>query len=140
VADPIDRAARAARRGSADEALVLLWNELEPARLSGDRGALGAIDGLARYIARDEQHRHEAERLIEAVAATVAAGGAERAATAVVDAEVERGGEIGEAAEAAEADEPETQKGRGFGVGNLVWVLILLGVLILNILGRVDGD
>ena len=134
MADALERAARAARRGSADEALVLLWNELEPARLSGDRGALAAIDRLARYIARDEQHRHEAERLVEAVAETVAAGGAERAATAVVDTDVAVGGDALEPAEVEE--EAEADGGRGLAIGNFVWILILLGVLILNVIGR----
>jgi hypothetical protein len=136
VADALDRAARAARRGSADEALVLLWNELEPARLSGDRNALATIDRLARFIARDEDHRHEAERLVAAVASAVAAGGAERAATAVVDAEVAVAGDALEPAEVEDAAEPEPQAGRGLAIGNVVWILILLGVLILNVLGR----
>lgn len=137
MADALDRAARAARRGSPDEALVLLWNALEPARLSGDRRALATIDGLAGAIARDEQHRHEAERLREAVAATIAGGGAERPATAVVDADVAVGGDALEADEVEEAAASEGG-GRGLAIGNVVWVLILLGVLILNVLGRLN--
>ena len=138
MADALDRAARAARRGSADEALVLLWNELEPARLSGDRRALATIDGLARFIARDEDHRHEAERLVAAVASAVAAGGADRAATAAVDADVAVAGDALEPAEVEEAAEPEPQAGRGLAIGNFVWLLILLGVVILNVIGRFD--
>ena len=128
------QAARAARRGAADEALVLLWNELEPARLRGDAGALREIDALARAIARDEAHRHEAERLVAAVAATVAAGGAATAATEVVDAHVARGGEAVDVPEEVEAQEPGG--GRAALIGNALWLLILLAVIIFNVLGR----
>jgi hypothetical protein len=62
------KARRAIARGRSDEALVLLWNLLEPARIEGDERVLRAIGDLAHTIARaDADHRLEAERLLRAL-------------------------------------------------------------------------
>lgn len=64
----LSKARRAIARGRSDEALVVLWNLLEPARIEGDRHALRAIGDLAAVVAdRDESSRREAERLLEAL-------------------------------------------------------------------------
>jgi hypothetical protein len=49
VSDGLKQARRALGRGAADEALVLLWNALESARLAGDRWELGIIERLALH-------------------------------------------------------------------------------------------
>jgi hypothetical protein len=62
-------ARRALARGDTDEALVDLWNALEPLRLRDDRSGLHAVAELAVQIAGtgDGSQAREAERLLEAV-------------------------------------------------------------------------
>jgi hypothetical protein len=54
MADEVAHARAALAAGREDEALVLLWNALEPARMAGDEKALGEIAALARTIPRRE--------------------------------------------------------------------------------------
>lgn len=65
----LGRARRALGRGREDEALVALWNLVEPARLEGDEGALAEIGNLATRIARtpESPHAGEARRLLESL-------------------------------------------------------------------------
>jgi hypothetical protein len=149
-------ARRAVGRGASDEALVLLWNELEPARLSGDRRRLAAIADLAQRIAAagDEAERREAERLLEQVRAYAAAGEADRVATARLDAEVSAVGAppsaspgpgpvgpvgpegpegVGEGEDGDGAD-GQRASGRGSRIGTLLWLAIFAGIVLLNAL------
>jgi hypothetical protein len=124
-------ARKALDRGSADAALVDLWNELEPARLAGDAAALKGIEQLAARIVRDgdEGARREAERLLEAVREVHDDGLAP--ATAQLEADVSRGGEpVGQELE----QQPEAEKSRGTRLGPLIWLLIFLAVVLLNAL------
>lgn len=59
-------ARRALARGDTDEALVALWNALEPLRLSGDRRGLRAVGEMAAHVAThgDGSQAREAERLL----------------------------------------------------------------------------
>ena len=59
-------AQRALARGATEEALVYLWNELEPARLAGDRRGLAAIGRMAAAIAEhgDAAQRRDASCLL----------------------------------------------------------------------------
>jgi hypothetical protein len=131
VRDGIKRARAAVRRGDADGALVLLWNELEPARLSGDRRSLRAIGGLAAEIAErgDGGQRAEAQRLLE----VLQRAGDEGDATAVLEGEVRAAGyEPGDEVEAEPVEAP------GFRFGTLVWLLIVIAVVVINVLSGRD--
>lgn len=61
----VKEARRAVERGDVDEALVLLWNALEPLRLAGDTAGLQRVAALADEIAvlGDGEHAHEAALL-----------------------------------------------------------------------------
>jgi hypothetical protein len=62
----LSRARKAIARGRGDEALVVLWNLVEQARLENDHRTLTTIAELAGDIAQtDEGSRREAERLLE---------------------------------------------------------------------------
>jgi hypothetical protein len=142
VRDGLKQARAALRRGAADETLVLLWNELEPARIAGDQRALRAIGGLASVIVQhgDEGQRAEAEQLL----AEVREAGARGAATAMLEGEVrpggyEPGGVAGDLAGdggSAEEDREEGIEQPGFRLGPLVWLLILIAIVIINVLGQ----
>ena len=127
--DGIKQARSALRRGDADAALVILWNEVEPARLEGDRGSLRAIGGLATAIAQggEEGQQAEAQRLLEVLQRAEGEGDA----TKVLEGEVRAAGyEPGEEQDVdVEADETP-----GFRLGGLVWLLILIAIVIINVL------
>jgi hypothetical protein len=131
----VREAAGAVRRGAHQEALVVLWNELEAARLAGDRGTLARIEGLAARIVRegDDAERREAERLLETVRAAAQDNGAQ-AATGVVDGELSPIGDRME--ETLEEDAGGEASSSGVGLGSLVWFLILLVIVLLNVLGQ----
>jgi hypothetical protein len=142
----VREARRAVRRGDPDAALVLLWNELEPARLSGDRRRLAAVADLAGRIAAGggEADRREAERLVEQVQEYVAASDADVAATARIDADVVAGGmaELPREAEQrrpvpAPAPEPQDEpdgSARGNRIGTLIWLVVFGAIVLLNAL------
>ena len=127
------QARRAAASGSYDEALVQLWNAVEPARVAGDSSALRAIDGLAQRIAQDgdEAQQRDAQRLLEHVRETVEQEG-DVAATARLDADVSPEAErmVDELAGA------ESHGGWRERIGSLFWLLIVLGVILLNLLDQ----
>jgi hypothetical protein len=110
VAGGLSEARAALTRGDADLALVVLWNEVEAARVRGDERTLRAISALAQAIAAggDEGQRREAERLVEQLQAL----------------------ELGEDVEPASTSR--------VGIGNLLWLLVLLAVVIANVLGARD--
>ena len=146
--------ARAAlRRGRPSEALVFLWNALEPARLSGDTSALRSLGGLAERIARtgDDGERREAEHLLEELRG-VARHEAAAPATQQVGADVSVAGETApveptfadELVELPGEEESDTDaepppRSRRAGIANLIWLLLVLGVVLLNIIRGV-GD
>ena len=139
--DAVREARGALRRGRSAEALVHLWNALEPARLAGDRRALDTIAGLAAHIAAggEEGDRREAERLLaaarEAAAEPGTFAGAEDVGVASVGGEpahelehfgVEEAGPVPERVEAP--DEPE--EAQRSGVPSIWTILIILFVII----------
>ena len=133
----IPAARRALARGATAEALVHLWNELEPARLSGQRRRLNELARLAEEVGQrgDEADRYEAERflgelreLTEAPTATAAAP-----ATAVLDAEVGRPVEV---PDDAEAEPPSEDGSRAGGLANWLWVVFVLIIVLANVLGQ----
>ena len=125
--DGIKQARAALRHGDADGALVFLWNELEAARLQGDRRSLRAIGGLALAIAErgDEGQRADAQRLLEVLERAAEEGDA----TAALEGAVRAAGyEPGE-------EEAEAVETPGFRLGTLVWLLIVIAVVVINVLG-----
>ncbi len=135
MSDGLKQARKALGRGDADEALVLLWNALEPVRIAGDRGALRTIEQLATQIARagDEAQQREAKRLLEALGAAVPQDEPVRPATAQVEAEVERRGEDVEPEEAA----PKAPG--GLRLGPILWLLVLIALVLFNLLSNARG-
>ncbi|MEX0674236.1 MAG: hypothetical protein WD981_03295 [Gaiellaceae bacterium] len=127
--DGIKQARAALRRGDADGALVILWNELEPARLKGDRKSLRAIGVLATAIAQGGEggQQAEAQRLLEVLQRAAEEGDA----TKVLEGEVQAAGyDPGEEQE-VDVEAAETP---GFRLGGLVWLLILIAIVIINVL------
>jgi hypothetical protein len=124
-------------RGRYDEALVLLWNAVEPARLAGDRRALRTIEGLATHVARggDDAQRREAERLLEVLREQAMPASAV-AATAQLDADVSPEGRemAGEIEDEMSSDDAVEERGRGARIGNILWLLIVIAVIVVNVL------
>jgi hypothetical protein len=133
VDEALAQARRAAAKGSYDEALVQLWNAVEPARVAGDSSALRTIDGLAQRIAQagDEAQQRDAQRLLEHVHETVEQEG-DVAATARLDADVSPEGE--QMVDALAGAEPHG--GWRDRIGSWFWLLIVLGVILLNVLDQ----
>jgi hypothetical protein len=132
----IPAARRALARGATAEALVHLWNELEPARLSGERGRMNELARLAEEVRQrgDEADGHEAERflgelreLTEAPTATATAP-----PTAVLDAEVDRPVEVPDDA----AEPPAEDRSPAGGLANWLWVVFVLVIVLANILSQ----
>jgi hypothetical protein len=134
-------ARKALARGATDEALVLLWNEIEPARLAGDVATLSEIGGIAERIRRsgDPGQQREAERMLATLRDAVEGDAKGVPADAAFEPRVEAGGTTFEDAEEAE-EAAEEADGRRAGIGNLVWVLLFLLIVILNALRGVGGD
>lgn len=65
MADELERARSALATGNGDEALVLLWKAVEPARLAGDERTLAQIAALAQTIPG-----READDLVKATGIT----------------------------------------------------------------------
>ncbi len=148
--DDLAAARKALRRGRTSDALVYLWNALEPARLAGDASQLRGLAALAARVARDgdEAERQEAARLLAGLHGAVD-GAPAVAATERVDAHVSVGeGAMGDEYEvpgegaepaAGEGDPEAAGPGRRVAVANLVWLLLVLAVIVLNVIRGV-GD
>ena len=133
-------ARRALDRGAQDEALVLLWNALEPARIRGDRSALQGIAALALRVERegDESQANEARRLLDVLREQASEPEHFAAATERVDADIQVGGHDVEPGDVV-PEEVEQEPG-GRGLGSVVWLVILLLVILYNLLGQLrDG-
>jgi len=135
MTDALKQARKALARGAADETLVLLWHELEAARLAGDERALRTIERLAGQVAGegDEGQQREAERLLETVRGAVPAQGGAQPATLQLDGEVHQAGEQIEPADVADG---ELVGKSGFPIGTLVWVLLIAAVVLINLIGQ----
>ncbi len=134
----LDQARKAVRRGDSDEALVRLWNAVEPARLSGDRSSLATIGQLAERIARtgDASQQREAKRLLETLQTAVADGG-DVPATARLDADLSEVGEKLEDEAVESAGESTGERPRsGIPFGTILWFLIILAVVAMNVARR----
>jgi hypothetical protein len=156
--DAVREARGALRKGRSAEALVHLWNALEPARLAGDRRRLDAIGGLAAHIAAsgEEADRREAERLLEATREAAAEpgafAGADDVGTASVGGEVEPAHElepvhelepfgVEEAGPGPErVEEPDEAEEKRSGVPSIWTILIILFVIITIARNFIEGQ
>ena len=133
-------ARRALARGKTDEALLILWNEVEPARLAGDAATLHDIGRVAQAIrsAGDPGQQREAERLLE----TLARIGAEGEAPAPVAVTGGRAEPVPTTVEdvAATAEEAEQGNGRLGRMASLVWIVLFLLIVIVNALRGIGGE
>jgi hypothetical protein len=150
--DGVREAKTALRHGRSAEALVHLWNALEPARLAGDRRRLDAIGGLAAHIAAggEEADRREAERLLEATREAAAEpgafAGADDVGTASVGGEVEPVHElepfgVEEAGPGPErVEDPDEAEEKRSGVPSIWTILIILFVIITIARNFIEGQ
>lgn len=139
MASELSEARKAVNRGRADEALVHLWNALEPARLAADSAELRRIARLAERVREvgDEGEQQEAERLLEALRGAAEDEG-EPEATVALPGENRDGGFLPED-EAAAAVEEE-QSGPGARFAQFLIPLIILVIVIINVLAGLFGD
>ncbi len=141
------QARKSLARGRTDEALVYLWNALEPARLER-AGSLRELRRLATLIRDrgDEAERRDAERLLEAIGRGSAdgdqleigtlsrppsgmVGGVEPFEAESVDAEP--------ADQQDDAGEPEAGRPR---LGRLLLPILVLLIVLVNVIARLlDG-
>lgn len=136
MANELKEARRALQRGRVDESLVHLWNVLEPARLAGDRRALGAIAQLAGQIRErgEPPEQREAERLLEVLREAAAE---DTEPTGVVSLPGGNGGFVPEP-EAAEDVEAE-QETRGGRLAQWLLPLVFLVIVLVNVIARLTG-
>jgi hypothetical protein len=134
MSSAVDRAGKAVRRGASDEALVLLWNAVEPARIAGDGAALESIGRVAQAIAGagDESQKREARRLLEMLDVAIAEE-AGAPATARLDADVSA---VGEKLDEEVVEEGAARPGTRMPLGTILWFLIILAVVAMNVARR----
>lgn len=141
-------ARRALARGRDDEALVLLWNAIEPLRLRGDRAGLQEVERLAAAVAgrADGAYAAEAERLRAEVRETLGEAAATPVAVAVGAEPAGPGGPLPPFPEAGVplplpdetgTGEPEEagEQPRGRGLGTLLWAAFVALVIVINVVG-----
>jgi hypothetical protein len=144
-------ARRALDRGDVDEAMVMLWNALEPLRLDGDGAGLERVGQLASEIASGAESSYavEAERLLAAVRALTAEGATPSATVEHglpetlerwIDEAVRSGERVGGDDRPPTLEEVDDAEEGGRRLGPLVWALLAGLFLLLNVLGNVFGD
>jgi nucleotide-binding universal stress UspA family protein len=136
VRKELKAARKALARGRVDESLVHLWNVIEPARLSGDRRALGEIAQLATEIRErgEPSEQREAERLLEDVRETAAEEGVPQPAVSVGG-----GANGGYVPEGKAAEEVEAERTQG-GLGRFILPAIFLIIVIVNVIAGLTGE
>ena len=130
------RARRSAARGRIDEALVYLWNALEPARLEGET-AVTELRRVAALISSmgDNGQRREAERLVEAIDRS-----SDTAPVAVAVREHGDHDAFEDARPDVEREAAEPVSGRPRRGGLLLPIIFLLIILINVIVRAVSGE
>lgn len=131
------------------EELVRLWQELQSAQVTGDEARLASMrvraeaearrpgaspewELLAREAGKHSSHVHEARE-----AQPTAGVGADQGAQYRVEEEWE----VDEVSAPDSATEPaEEGARRGRGLGPLIWVVILIGYVILQVLNGLNGE
>jgi hypothetical protein len=133
----LNEARKALGKGRTDESLVHLWNVLEPARLAGDRRALGAIAQLATEIREHGEpvEQREAERLLQEVRETAEEGSEPEAVVALPGG----GNGDGFVPEGEAADEIEEEQA-GRGLSRFILPLVFLIVIIVNVIAGLTRD
>jgi hypothetical protein len=131
ASDDLERARESLDGDRPDEALVHLWNALEPARLAGGR-ELQAVERLATRIAGgdDEAAAADATRLLETIRRDADTAEPAAAPVAVV---------AGEGFAPTQTEEPDEQQRRPPGLRRLLPLLVLGGIVLANVLSRVLG-
>jgi hypothetical protein len=132
------------------EELVRLWQELQAAQVAGDEARLASL----RVRAEAEARRADASREWELLAreagkhTTHVQEAREAQPTAGVGAEptaqsyrIEEEFELDEVSAPDSATEPaEEAGGRGRRIGPLIWVLVLIGYVLLQVLNGLNGE
>ncbi len=130
----LTRARKSLARGRADEALVYLWNVLEPARLEGSE-RLRELQRLATAIrdGGDAGERQEAERLLEAIRRSSEEG--EAIEVGVLPEQLDRRTDADDSAVGYAEEETEEPGAAASWFARLLPLLFLL-IIVLNILAR----
>lgn len=147
-------ARRALDRGDVDQALVVLWNLLEPLRLEGDDNGLNRVAEMADEIATlaGGSYATEAQRLQAATGRITTAEPAvttaverrvpdslEQWATVLLGGEAARPGDL-EGDVARGGDGAPAEQSRGRRLGPIVWAVLVALFVLLQVLGNVFGD
>jgi uncharacterized membrane protein len=127
------------------EELVRLWQELQAAQVAGDRSRLESLRARAEAEARRPDASREWELLAREAGKHSGDVEEARAAqpTAGVGAEPSEHYRVEQEWELDEASTPEPaeeRRGRGRGLGPLIWAVILIGYLILQALSGINGE
>jgi hypothetical protein len=132
------------------EELVRLWQELQKAQVTGDQAALATLRARAEAAARRPDASREWELLAREAGkhSTHVQEAREAQPTAGVGADpsaqsyrVEEEWELDEVSAPDSATEPaEESGGRGRGLGPLIWLVIVVGYLILQVLNGLNGE
>jgi hypothetical protein len=131
------------------EELVRLWQELQKAQVAGDAGRLEALRARAEAQARRPDASREWELLAREAGKHSGHVHEAREAqpTAGVAAEphapnrVEEDWELDQASAPDSAEEPAEEAGRrGRGLGPIIWIVIVVGYVLLQILSGVNGE
>ena len=144
--DELRKVRKSLARGRSDEALLYLWNALEPARLEGG-AALREVEQLAARIRAqgDENQAHEAERLLAAARGGSSAAEAPEARPQAwspaerAEQQAQAEPAPAEAAEPAAEGEPEPVPRRS-GLLRFVLPAIFILIVLVNVLSRAFGD
>ena len=139
MASELSDARRAVTRGRADEALVHLWNAVEPARLAGDSAELRRIGQLAERVREvgEEGQRQEAERLLGVVRSALDEEREPEPTVALPGANGD-GDFLPEDEAAAEVE--QEQSGPGARLAQLLVPLIIFVIVLINVLAGLFGD
>jgi hypothetical protein len=132
------------------EELVRLWQELQAAQVAGDEARLASVRARAEAEARRPDASREWELLAreagkysthvhEAREAQPTAGVGADAATQSYRVEDEF--QLDEVSAPDSAAEPaEETAGRGRSLGPLIWVLVVIGYVLLQVLNGINGE
>jgi hypothetical protein len=137
VRKELKEARKALAKGRTDESLVHLWNVLEPARLAGDRSALGGIAQLATEIHErgEPVEQREAERLLQEVRETAEQEGQPEPVVSYPGSG--NGGGYVTEGEAAEDVEGEQEGG---GLARFILPAIFLVIVVVNVIAGLTGE
>jgi len=119
------------------EELVRLWQELQAAEVAGDAGRISAIRTLADANARRPEASGEWALLAREAARHLGGGREQVKATPTPHLGDETTAAEPEGVEEVVLADDEPGRGGGLRLGPLIWVVVVVGYLLLQLLGNV---